>query len=67
MIQYIYYCLLFGKGAISRFDVLNCCSESLTVGWSKCLMLAVMLEHFFRLRFKGFPNNKNPPSAVFKQ
>ena len=31
---------------MTRFDVLNCYSESLTVGWPKCLMLAVMLEHF---------------------
>ena len=35
-----------GRRALTRFDVLNCYSESLTVGWPKCLMLTVMLEHF---------------------
>ena len=36
--------IILELGCVMRFDVLNC--YSLTVGWPKCLMLAVMLEHF---------------------
>ena len=43
-----------GRRALTRFDVLNCYSESLTVGWPKCLMLAVMLEHFSIEHCKAF-------------
>ena len=43
-----------GRRALTRIDVLNCYSESLTVGWPKCLMLAVMLEHFSIEHCKAF-------------